>query len=45
MPFVSPCRLFSEEEISYFRSLKLSDVVRATTNISEGDVQDNVFFW
>ena len=39
------CSLLQPEEIEYFRRLKLSDVVRATTTIGERDVQDNLFFW
>ena len=34
----------SEAEIEYFRSIKLSDVIRATTTLSEDDIQANVFF-
>ncbi len=37
--------LFTEEEMEYFRNLKLSDVIRQTTAIEEGDVQAKVFFW
>ena len=44
-PFLPFCSLLQPEEIEYFRRLKLSDVVRATTTIGERDVQDNLFFW
>jgi dual oxidase len=37
--------LLKPEEIEYFKSVHLSDVVRATTMIGDADVQDDLFFW
>lgn len=37
--------IFSDEEIDYFRNIKLVDVIRETTMIDEGEMQDNLFFW
>ncbi len=36
--------VFSDEDRAYFKSLKLSDVIRSTTDIGEDDIQRNVFF-
>jgi dual oxidase len=36
--------LFSASEIIYLRKLKLSDIIKAVTDIKHGDIQENVFF-
>lgn len=37
--------ILSDDEIEYFRNIKLADVLYATTNITPSDVQKNLFFW
>ncbi len=37
--------LFSSDEVAFFRRLRLSDVIRATTSLGLGDIQDSAFFW
>ena len=38
-------RIFDDEDRKYFRGIKLSDVIMETTNITDEDIQQNVFFW
>lgn len=42
---LSTIRILSDDEIEYFRNIKLADVLYATTNITPSDVQKNLFFW
>ena len=37
--------LFTEEEISALKKLKLSDIILAVTDIQRGHIQENVFLW
>ena len=37
--------LFTEEEISALKKLKLSDIILAVTDIQRGHIQENVFIW
>ena len=37
--------MLTESEIDYFRSLKLSDVIKEVTTITDGDIQKDLFFF
>ncbi|KAL3120520.1 hypothetical protein niasHT_009345 [Heterodera trifolii] len=37
--------IFTEREISFIRRITLRDIIRQTTSIEKGDIQENVFFW
>ena len=37
--------VMAEDEIAYFRDIKLSDVIRQTTGIDQGEIQASVFEW
>ena len=37
--------VMDEDEIAYFRDIKLSDVIRQTTGIDQGEIQASVFEW
>jgi len=38
-------RMLSEKEIGFFRSIKLSDVVKKVTTIGDDHIQENLFFF
>ena len=37
--------LFTEDEVTALKKLKLSDIILAVTDINRGDIQENVFLW
>uniref|UniRef100_A0A183CH41 DDE_Tnp_1_7 domain-containing protein n=1 Tax=Globodera pallida TaxID=36090 RepID=A0A183CH41_GLOPA len=43
--FPAESGIFTERKSSFIRRITLRDIIRQTTSIEKGDIQENVFFW